>query len=145
MPLALLTLLERQFMDKISGSSPVDWGRQRDSLRLSCSCSPVTLGETGQTFSSAKFPFETEIRSTAYRQQNTGMSAYSLPPHEKLYLPLFLVFWQTLNPSEWERDSSTNHRKGWAGKDFKDYLVPTPLPLTGTPSMRSGCSKPQPT
>jgi len=29
----------------------------------------------------------------------------------------------------------------WVGTDLKDDLNPTPLPLTGTPSTRAGCSK----
>ena len=29
----------------------------------------------------------------------------------------------------------------WAGRDLKNNLVPTPLPWTGTPSARPGCSR----
>jgi len=33
----------------------------------------------------------------------------------------------------------------WVGRDLKDHLVPTRLPLTGTLPTRPGCSKPHPT
>ena len=40
---------------------------------------------------------------------------------------------------------SSNHTMVWVGSDFKDHLVPTPLPWAGTPSARPGCSKLHPT
>jgi len=33
----------------------------------------------------------------------------------------------------------------WIGRDLKNHLVPTPLPWSGIPSARPGCSKPHPT
>jgi len=33
----------------------------------------------------------------------------------------------------------------WIGRDLKDHLVATPLPSSGTPSTRPGCSKLHPT
>jgi len=33
----------------------------------------------------------------------------------------------------------------WVGRELRDHLVPTPLPQSGTPPTRPGCSKPHPT
>lgn len=38
---------------------------------------------------------------------------------------------------------SQDHRMTWVGRDFKDHLVPTPLPRAGEPSTRPSCSKPR--
>lgn len=38
-----------------------------------------------------------------------------------------------------------NRRMVWIGREFKDHLVPTPLPWTGKSSARPGWSKPCPT
>lgn len=37
-----------------------------------------------------------------------------------------------------------NHLMVWVDRDLRDHLVPIPLPLPGTPCIRSGCSEPHP-
>lgn len=41
--------------------------------------------------------------------------------------------------------TSWNHRIVWVGKDLKHHPVPNPLPWTGIPSTRQGCSEFHPT
>lgn len=36
------------------------------------------------------------------------------------------------------------HRMAWVGRDFKNHLIPTPLPCTGTPFTVPDCSELQP-
>lgn len=42
-------------------------------------------------------------------------------------------------------NQSQNCRTVWGGRDFRDHLIPTPLPWGGTPSTKPGCSQPHPT
>lgn len=37
-----------------------------------------------------------------------------------------------------------SYRLAWVGRDPENHLVPNPLPCTGTPSWRPGCSRPHP-
>jgi len=48
-------------------------------------------------------------------------------------------------PEEHSYTRKPYHRMVWVGRDLKDHLVPSPLPWTGTPFTRPGCSKPCPT
>lgn len=58
-------------------------GDNRTAFPLSCSVNcGVRLGKLSAVLNS----------HLKQRPQNTGMSAYSLPPSKKLYLPIFLVF-----------------------------------------------------
>lgn len=43
-------------------------------------------------------------------------------------------------PANSDALTSQNYRMAFVGRDFKDHPVPTPLPWTGLPTARSGCS-----
>lgn len=47
--------------------------------------------------------------------------------------------------SSYTLNRTLNHGMIWIGKDFKNYLIPAPLPQEGTPYTRPGCSEPCPT
>lgn len=54
--------------------------------------------------------------------------------HSSLYGSVLICGWNNID------SKSQNHRMAWFGREFKDQLVLTHLPWTGTSSIRPGCS-----